>query len=120
MIQKDCKWWDDPDRQDGCTVYKDGSRFWYLNNEIHREDGPARIGRDGTQFWYRCGNLHRDDGPAVIYSNGSEAWYSLGYLHREDGPAIITSDGGLIWYNYGNQVKAKSISIDFNWKEEGF
>jgi hypothetical protein len=29
----------------------DGSEMWFLNGELHREDGPALIGSDGTQEW---------------------------------------------------------------------
>ena len=32
-----------------------GTRFWYLNGKLHREDGPAVERPNGTRFWYRNG-----------------------------------------------------------------
>ena len=36
-------------------VYTDGSKYWYLNGEIHREDGPAIEWDDGSKCWYLNG-----------------------------------------------------------------
>ena len=33
-------------------VYADGSKFWYLNNKKHREDGPAAEYSNGEKHWY--------------------------------------------------------------------
>jgi hypothetical protein len=33
-------------------VYEDGDRFWYLNGNLHREDGPAVEYADGDRSWY--------------------------------------------------------------------
>lgn len=33
---------------------------------------------DGTKYWYRNGKLHREDGPAVEYANGNKEWYRNG------------------------------------------
>ena len=30
----------------------DGSKFWYLNNKWHREDGPAVERSNGTKRWF--------------------------------------------------------------------
>ena len=35
--------------------YYDGFQSWWLNNERHREDGPALIYSDGTKFWFYHG-----------------------------------------------------------------
>jgi hypothetical protein len=48
----------------------------------------------GTKRWYLNGKLHRDDGPAVELLGGSKVWYKNGSLHRENGPAIEVSVGG--------------------------
>ena len=32
-------------------VYSSGTQFWFLNDQIHREDGPAIIYADGSQEW---------------------------------------------------------------------
>ena len=56
-------------------IYPDGTQCWYLNGDLHREDGPAKIFLDGSQFWYLNDKLHREDGPAVIYSNSTQFWF---------------------------------------------
>jgi len=33
-------------------VYANGTKFWYLNGKLHREDGPATEYADGTKHWY--------------------------------------------------------------------
>ena len=30
-------------------VFKNGPKYWYLNGELHREDGPAVECSDGTK-----------------------------------------------------------------------
>jgi len=58
-----------------CVTYSNGSKYWYLNDKRHREDGPAIERPDGSKFWYLNGKLHREDGPAIENSDGSKAWY---------------------------------------------
>ena len=82
-------------------VYANGDKFWYLNDKLHREDGPAFECANGYKSWYLNGNLHREDGPAVEYTDGSKSWYLNGELHREDGPAIEYEDGYNAWYLNG-------------------
>ena len=36
-------------------VYPNGSKLWWLNEELHREDGPAIEWLDGTKEWYLNG-----------------------------------------------------------------
>jgi hypothetical protein len=55
--------------------YSDGTKVWWLNGKLHREDGPAVIWPDGTEYWYLNGKRHREDGPAYIGSNGRQLWY---------------------------------------------
>ncbi len=33
-------------------VYSDGTKEWYLNDELHREDGPAIEEPNGEVHWY--------------------------------------------------------------------
>ena len=33
-------------------VYANGSKLWYLNGKIHREDGPAVEEASGIKEWY--------------------------------------------------------------------
>lgn len=64
-----------------------GTKRWYLNDKLHREDGPAVEHASGYKSWYLNGQLNRNGGPAVEYTNGNKEWYLNGKLHREDGPA---------------------------------
>ena len=79
-------------------VYDGGNKYWYLNGELHREDGPACEFSDGSKEWYLNGKRHREDGPACEYSDGGKEWFLNGKLHREDGPAVEYSDGDREWY----------------------
>ena len=95
------------------NIDKDGSKFWHLNGELHRHDGPAVEHSDGTKMWFFRGNLHREDGPAVVRDPNSVhfkrynklgklcSWYLNGELHREDGPAEEYSCGTKKWWLYG-------------------
>ena len=57
------------------AVHNDGSKEWFLNDNLHREDGPAVEWTSGTKSWYLNGRFHREDGPAVEYINGDKYWY---------------------------------------------
>jgi hypothetical protein len=59
------------------------------------------IDSDGNVFWYVNDQLHRTDGPAIEWANGSCFWYINGQLHREDGPAGERADGSYEWCLYG-------------------
>ena len=59
-------------------VEADGSKSWYLNGQLHREDGPAIERFDGSKYWYLNGELHREDGPAIEPSNGFKFWFLNG------------------------------------------
>jgi len=80
------------------VVVDNGNKYWCLNGERHREDGPAVEFANGTKLWYRNGKLHREDGPAGEYATGGKYWYRNGKLHREDGPAVEYGDGDKEWY----------------------
>ncbi len=36
-------------------VYDNGSKEWFLNDKLHREDGPAIEYASGTKYWYLNG-----------------------------------------------------------------
>ena len=36
-------------------VYANGNKWWYLNDQLHREDGPAVEWASGTKWWYLNG-----------------------------------------------------------------
>ena len=48
----------------------------------------VKVKDDGTRFWYLNGNLHREDGPAVEWADGGYEWWLNGEPHRVDGPAL--------------------------------
>jgi len=79
-------------------VYGSGDIHWYLNGNLHREDGPAIESADGEKHWYLNGKRHREDGPASEYADGTRYWFLNGKFHREDGPAIEDADGTKSWY----------------------
>jgi hypothetical protein len=51
-----------------CNIY-------YLNDEFHREDGPAIEYIDGYKWYYLNNQLHREDGPAIEWGNGFKSYY---------------------------------------------
>jgi hypothetical protein len=59
-------------------ILPDGTRKWWLNGELHRQDGPAVEWSDGSREWYLNGELHRQDGPAIELPNGTCAWWLNG------------------------------------------
>jgi hypothetical protein len=60
------------------VVVEGGDKYWYLNGELHREDGPAVEWADGSKHWYLNSKRHREDGPAIEYANGDKSWYLNG------------------------------------------
>ena len=56
-------------------VYPNGDKSWYLNGELHREDGPAIEGANGDKYWWLNGKRHREDGPAAEEAHGYKSWY---------------------------------------------
>jgi hypothetical protein len=69
--------------KDGLTTYTDGSKFWYLNNTVHRDEinpetglsCPAIEDVSGIKYWVLNSKLHREDGPAIEWFNGDTAYY---------------------------------------------
>jgi hypothetical protein len=62
----------------------EGNKSWYLDDELHREDGPAIEDANGYKAWYLIGKLHREDGPAIEYSSGEKAWFLNGKCLTEE------------------------------------
>ena len=56
---------------------------------------------DGTKRYYVNAMLHREDGPAVEYYNGDKFWYKNGKLHREEGPAFESYCNTASWFYNG-------------------
>ena len=106
----------------GLVVKSDGPQAWYVDGQLHRVDGPARIWRDGSQEWWMNGQRHRTDGPAVINADGTQRWYVNDRLHRLDGPAVIWRDGSQSWWVCGVNItsavetwmQANAITLPFD------
>ena len=62
-------------KQTCCVIHNNGTKFWYKNGRIHRDDGPAVESADGTKFWYKNGKIHREDGPAREYANSYKEYW---------------------------------------------
>jgi hypothetical protein len=84
--------------RDGLHTSIDGTKRWLLNDQLHREDGPAIERANGDKMWFLDGRLHRTDGPAVEWADGDKRWYLNGQLHRTDGPAVEFANGSKYWY----------------------
>ncbi len=93
-------------------VSGDGSKYWYINGKLHREDGPAAEWSDGTKEWWFNGKLHREDGPAAEWSDGTKEWWFNGRRHREDGPAIEQPDGTKTWWLNGKRHREDGPAIE--------
>ena len=72
-------------------VLTSGTKKWYLNDKLHREDGPAVEYADGTKCWYLNDELHREDGPAEEWPNGYKFWYLDGKEVTEEEHKRLTS-----------------------------
>jgi len=96
----------------GLVIDKEGTKRWYDQDKLHREDGPAIEYVNGDKLWFRQDKLHREDGPAVECSSaphkGNKYWWLNGERHREDGPAIEYGTGDKNWYYNGKQIKCSS------------
>ena len=64
----------------------------------------VKVDLNGTKYWFLNDKRHREDGPAMEYASGSKSWWLNDELHREDGPATEFADGSKAWYLNGKQV----------------
>ena len=93
-----------------CKTDRCGTKEWWLNGDLHREDGPAIEYANGDkEWWHLNGKLHREDGPAIEYANGGKWWYLNGKRHREDGPAIEYTNGDKEWWLDNEEVNPETI-----------
>ena len=44
-----------------CKVYANGDKVWYLNGNMHREDGPAIEHANGYKTWWLNDEYITDD-----------------------------------------------------------
>lgn len=70
--------------KNGRYVEVNGTVIWLLNDELHREGGPAIETLKGSEIWYSNGLKHREDGPAVTRPNGNKEWWVNGIECTEE------------------------------------
>lgn len=66
----------DPKQMKEFYFHSKGTKLWYLNGELHRENGPAIEYRDGAKQWYLNGK--RDHHKEMIES--WKHWNSKGNI----------------------------------------
>jgi hypothetical protein len=94
--------------RNGLLTLLNGTKYWYRNDKLHREEGPAVEYPNGNKYWYYNGYLHRENGPAVEGSCGEyKEWRHHGYMHRLDGPAFEYLDIKK-WYYHGEAIACSS------------
>jgi hypothetical protein len=92
----------------GGELHEDNiGKYWYLDNKLHRVEGPAIEFINGSTAWYSHGKYHRIDGPAIeiIYT---KEWWCRGFRHRFDGPAVEWNDGRKEWWYQGKYINCQS------------
>ena len=96
-----------------CKIYSNGDKYWYLNGNLHREDGPAVERANGHKSWFLNGKYHREDGPAIEWTNGSKSWYLNDEpTHPETIADLWLSRGVFCWYDETNDC------LNFGEKDE--
>ena len=75
---------DIPENYTGIAEYPDGSKYWFLNGNLHRTGGPAVEYADRRKEWFLNDKLHRTDGPAVEYPDGRKEWYLNGKRYTKE------------------------------------
>ena len=79
-------------------VDANGNKYWYLNDKLHREDGPSIEWTNGHKEWWINGQLHREDGPAIEYVDGDKSWYLNGDSLTEQ--------------EFNNRTQTKELTIE--------
>ena len=77
-------------------VYTNGAKYWFLNGNTHREDGPAVERLDGTKEWWLNDKRHREDGPACEWANDRKEWWLNGEKLTEEEFISRTSNASCI------------------------
>ena len=66
-------------------VYDDRTEWRNLDDELHRENGPAMEYVNGDKYYWKDGLLHRLDGPAQEAASGSyKAYFIEGKWYTEE------------------------------------
>ena len=71
----------------------------------------VRVYPNGTKYWYLNGKLHREDGPAVEYANGSKSWYLSGERVTEEEHKRLTSKVVEMTMEEINKALGKQVKV---------
>jgi hypothetical protein len=79
---------------DHAAEYVDGSKEWWINGRLNREDGPAIEYKGGLNQWFVNGHRHRLDGPAIEraeHPDGIKTWWINGkqYMQHDFPQAVV-------------------------------
>jgi hypothetical protein len=77
--------------KNGLIIEDDGTKCWYVDDQLHREDGPALEKPKNYRAWFKNGKLHREDGVAIEYF-GRDGDLGVGWFPTK------------IWYYRGRRV----------------
>ena len=80
--------------KNGMIVDEDGTKRWYLDGELHREDGPAIVRANGEEFWYRNGRPHKEFGTTYVFTVRGVTIFSV---FCDKGVCAKTSNFGPLW-----------------------
>ena len=101
-------------RENGPAIELNGSKWWYLNGKLHRDNGlPAVEMYNGDKSWHIKGLKNRENGlPAIERANGCKMWFVDNKLHRgDDLPAVICENGDKEWYFNGHRHRSKLPAV---------
>ncbi len=112
--------WDRPEEEGPALIEDKGGWGYYRDDMLHRENGPARyvISKHGVMRgkryqWFVNGNIHREDGPASTIHDYdtdeviADIWFLNNTYHCSDGPAVRNYRTGVYeWYVNGVEHNA--------------
>lgn len=87
------------------SITKSGVRYWFKQNEISRDNGPAIVDLPDYRAWWLNGKPHRVGGPVYIWDDGLREWFKNGKRHNPSGPAIVYSNGEVEYWVKGRQYE---------------
>ena len=68
-------------QRNGIYEVENYATYYYVNGELHREDGPASVLINGNGTWFFNGKYHRLDGPAIKLYDGRGQYYIEGLYY---------------------------------------
>ena len=92
--------------KNGLHINENGTKRWYLDDRLHRLDGPAVECTFGNKLWYINGKKHREDGPAAEWATGTKGWY----LDDE----FLGKDAEGFWELWGRLTSEKQNNLNLH------